>query len=77
MAVSKPIAVRLPLELEHRLSTLAAKTGRSSAFYIRAALEAHLAEIEEEFWAHQVLEKWAKDGKPSRPIEKLWAELGL
>lgn len=77
MATSKPIAVRLPLELEQRLTALATQTGRSSSFYIRAAIEAYLEEIEEDFWTHQVLDKWVNDGKPSRPIEKLWAELGL
>ena len=40
------LAVRLSEQTEGRLEALAARTGRSKTFYARAAIEAHLDDIE-------------------------------
>jgi RHH-type rel operon transcriptional repressor/antitoxin RelB len=77
MVASKPIAVRLPLDLEARLAALASKTGRTTTFYVRAAVEAYLDELEEHYWAHEALVKWQSEGKKSRPIDELWNNLGV
>lgn len=77
MAVSKPIAVRLPLETEQRLSRLAAETGRTSAFYIRELLEQHIGELEERFWADRVVRDWRSSDQQSRPAKDVWSDLNL
>ena len=49
----KMVAIRLPQDLETRLSDLALKTGRTKSFYIRQALEEHLEELEDAFLAEE------------------------
>ena len=41
------LAVRLSDETERRLDALAARTGRTKTFYARAAIEAHLDDLED------------------------------
>ena len=40
------LAVRLPINVEHRLTLLAEKTGRSKSYYIRKAIENFLEDEE-------------------------------
>ena len=40
-------SIRLPDELEARLENLASKTGRTKTFYIRQAIEEHIADLED------------------------------
>jgi RHH-type rel operon transcriptional repressor/antitoxin RelB len=40
------LALRLPPEIEKRLSDLAAKSGRTKSFYAREAILAHLDDLE-------------------------------
>lgn len=47
------LAIRLDADMEQRLSNLAAKTGRTKSFYARAAIEAHLEELEDYFLAEE------------------------
>ena len=47
------VAIRLPEELEARLSNLALRTGRTKSFYIRQALEEHLEELEDAYIAEE------------------------
>ena len=54
------LAVRIPDEMESRLDKLAALTGRPKSFYVRAALQAHLDEIEETYTGLYRLEHPAK-----------------
>ncbi len=42
------LAVRLPPEIEQRLQSLAAKTGRSKASYAREAIVRYLEDLEDE-----------------------------
>jgi RHH-type rel operon transcriptional repressor/antitoxin RelB len=44
-------SLRLPSELEARLERLAAKTGRTKSFYIRQAIEEHVADLEDFYLA--------------------------
>ncbi|MBA3814019.1 MAG: TraY domain-containing protein [Alphaproteobacteria bacterium] len=39
-------SIRLPLEIENRLKSLAARTGRTKSFYVKEAIVEHLDEIE-------------------------------
>ena len=47
------VAIRLPQELEDRLSNLSLKTGRTKSFYIRQVLEEHLEELEDAYLAEE------------------------
>lgn len=71
------LAVRLPEELQSRLETLSQRTGRPKSFYIRQALEEHLDELEEAYWADEAIKEWQADGGKSRPLADLKDELGL
>jgi RHH-type rel operon transcriptional repressor/antitoxin RelB len=77
MAVTKPIAVRLPVEIEQRLARLAEETGRTASFYVRELLLEHLDALEERFWADRVVREWKASDKQSRPAQELWSELGI
>lgn len=50
------LAIRLPEEVEARLTELAAKTGRTKTFYAREAILEHLDEMEEKYLAINRLE---------------------
>jgi RHH-type transcriptional regulator, rel operon repressor / antitoxin RelB len=72
-----PLSVRLTAEEEARLDALAARTGRSKTFYVRQAIEAHLDELEELYWADEAVREWEVSGRKSRPASQLWDELGV
>jgi RHH-type rel operon transcriptional repressor/antitoxin RelB len=72
-----PLSVRLTAEEEARLDALAARTGRSKTFYVRQAIEAHLDELEDLYWADEAVREWEASGKKSRPAGQLWDELGV
>jgi len=69
------LAVRLDKDLEARLERLAALTGRTKTFYARAAIEAHLEDLEDYYLAEERL----RDFRPGDaiPLADLKAELGL
>ena len=71
------VSVRLSADLEERLDALSARTGRPKSFYVKSAIEAHLADLEEQYWADQVIEKYETGDRAARPIGDLIAELGL
>lgn len=71
------LSIRLTPEDEARLERLARRTGRSKTFYIREALHEHLDDLEERFWADEVVREWEDSGKQSRPAQDLWDELGV
>lgn len=59
------LAIRLPEDIENRLSQLAAKTGRTKTFYAKEAILAHLDEMEDKYLAMSRLEhpgkRWSLD----------------
>ncbi len=66
------IAVRLPKELEERLTALARKTGRSKSYHVRQALSAYLEDLEDHYLAEERLESRL----PSIPLEELERSVG-
>lgn len=46
-------SIRLPEELDARLERLAAKTGRTKSFYIKEAIEEHIADLEDFYLAER------------------------
>ena len=49
-------SIRLPDDVESRLDNLAALTGRTKAFYVKAAIVEHLDELEDVYLAEKRLE---------------------
>jgi len=71
------MSIRFSPEEEARLEALSTRTGRSKSFYVRQAVHTYLDEIEQAYWQDDAVRKWEQAGKPSRPAEELWEELGL
>lgn len=69
------LAVRLNAETEQRLEALAERTGRTKTFYARAAIEAHLDDLEDFYLAEERLRDFREDA--AIPLSTLKAELGL
>jgi len=59
------LAIRLPQEIEARLTALASKTGRTKTFYAKQAILEHLDEMEDKYLAINRLEnpgkRWSLD----------------
>ena len=51
------LALRLPPEIEKRLSEIAKKTGRTKSFYAREAILTHLEDLEDAYLARKALEE--------------------
>jgi RHH-type rel operon transcriptional repressor/antitoxin RelB len=71
------VSVRLSGDLEERLDALSERTGRPKSFYVKSALEAHLADLEDQYWADQVIARFEAGDQTTRPISDLITELGL
>ncbi len=68
------LAVRLDQDTEGRLERLAAKTGRTKTFYARAAIVAHLDDLEDFYLAEERLCGFREED--AIPLSALQAELG-
>lgn len=69
------LAVRLDKNLEERLERLASLTGRTKTFYARAAIEAHLDDLEDFYLAEERLRGFRDEDAIS--LEDLKVDLGL
>ena len=69
------LAVRLNADTETRLDRLAARTGRTKTFYARAAIEAHLDDLEDYYLAEDRLRDFR--AADAIPLAELKAGLGL
>ena len=54
------LAIRLPEEIEARLTELAARTGRTKTFYVKEAILEHIDEIEDKYLAIHRIENSGK-----------------
>ena len=71
------IAVRVPAELEERLTRLAKMTGRTKTYYVREALEEHLNDIEDAYLADRTLEEIRTGKQNTVSLDSLIEEYGL
>ncbi len=59
------LAIRLPEDIERRLTKLAEKTGRTKTFYARQAIETHLEDLEDTYLAasraKRPKKRWTQD----------------
>ncbi|HDO25998.1 MAG TPA: TraY domain-containing protein [Nitrospirae bacterium] len=54
------LAIRLPEDIENRLTELAKKTGRTKTFYAKEAILEHLEDMEDKYLALSRLENSGK-----------------
>ena len=71
------LALRLPAEIETRLSNLAALTGRSKSFYAREAITEHLGDLEDLYLAEKAYADHLAGKTKSSTLEEVEARLGL
>ena len=69
------LALRLDAETDKRLEALAAQTGRTKSFYARAAIVAHLDDLEDFYLAEERMKGFRAED--AIPIAELKTELGL
>ena len=70
-------SVRLKPELEARLDDLAARTGRTKAYYLREIIESGIDELEEYYLAADVLERVRKGQEPVHAAADVRRDLAL
>ena len=71
------LAIRLPMEIEKRLSDLAKITGRSKTFYAREAILEHIEDLEDVYLAEQRLIDYRAGKEKAVPIETIMKRYGL
>jgi len=72
-----PTSIRLSPELGSRLDRLAAKTGRTKAFYLRQMIETGLSEMEDYYLAADTLERIRKGREKVHSAASVRSDLGL
>ena len=70
-----PTSIRLAPEIEERLDFLAAKTGRSKAYYLRELIERGLEDVEDYYLAAEVLERIRRGEEDVVKNEEFWRGL--
>jgi len=70
-----PTSIRLAPEIEERLDFLAAKTGRSKAYYLRELIERGLEDVEDYYLAAEVLERIRRGEEGVLKSEDFWRGL--
>jgi RHH-type rel operon transcriptional repressor/antitoxin RelB len=71
------LSIRLSPEIEDRLETLAKKTGRTKAFYVREMIEDNLDDLEDYYMGANVLEKIRRGKEKLHDTQTVRDELGL
>ena len=71
------VSLRLPPDLNQRLSYLAEKTGRSKTFYMLEAIQKHLEDLEDLYLAEQRLVDVRAGRSMTHSIDDVERSLGL
>ena len=72
-----PTTVRLNPDTERRLDALAARTGRTKAYYIRELIERSLEDVEDYYLAVEASERIRRGEEKTYTLEEVVRELGL
>jgi RHH-type rel operon transcriptional repressor/antitoxin RelB len=70
-------SIRLAPEISNRLDRLAAKTGRTKAFYLREMIESGIDEMEDYYLAAETLERVRKGKERVYSAAQVMNDLGL
>ena len=71
------LAIRLPIEIEARLESLAQATGRTKTFYAREAILEYLDDLEDLYLAENRLIEIRAGRSKTHSIEEVERSLGL
>ena len=78
MTVSEvPRSLRLPVEIDERLSRLVAATGRSKSYYLRELVTAGIDDLEYAYGLVTRAEAIRVGRRETRPLDDLMAELDI
>jgi RHH-type rel operon transcriptional repressor/antitoxin RelB len=72
-----PTTIRLNPDTERRLDALAARTGRTKAYYLRELIDGGLEDLEDYYDAVEVMERVRRGEEKVYTLEKVARELGL
>jgi len=72
-----PTSIRLEPEIEARLDALAARTGRTKAYYLRELIQNGIDDLEDYYAAVEISERIRRGEEKTRPWAEVRAELGL
>ena len=72
-----PISIRLPADVEARLSSLAALTGRSKTYYVTEAVIDHLEDLEDLYLAERELEAIRAGKSTTAPLAEVMKRYGM
>jgi RHH-type rel operon transcriptional repressor/antitoxin RelB len=72
-----PTSIRLEPEIEARLDALAARTGRTKAYYLRELIANGLGDLEDYYTAVEVSERIRRGEEKTYPLEDVIRDLGL
>lgn len=70
-------SIRLDPETEQRLDQLAAKTGRTKAYYLRELVSSGLEDLEDYYLAAATMERIRKGDERVHSAEQVRKQLGL
>ena len=73
----KPVALRLPDEVAHRLNRLADRTRRSKTFYMIEAIREHLDDLEDFYLAERRLIDIQAGKSQTVPLEEVIERYGV
>jgi RHH-type rel operon transcriptional repressor/antitoxin RelB len=71
------MSLRLPAEIETRLSALSALTGRSKTFYAIEAIVEHIDDLEDAHLSAEILARVRAGTEGRVPLNDLLADYGL
>lgn len=72
-----PTSIRLEPEIEARLDALAARTGRTKAYYLRELITNGLDDLEDYYKAVEVSERIRRGEERTYSLEEVIRDLGL
>jgi len=72
-----PLSIRLPEDVEARLSRLAAQTGRTKTFYVTEAVREHIDDLEDLYLAEQRLTAIRAGESRTYSLDEVERRLGL
>ena len=71
------VSVRLPDEINQRLTLLAEQTGRTKTYYIKEAVLKHLQDLEDVYMADKELEDIRAGRSKTVSLEDMMGQYGL